>query len=180
MNSYGQQFHQFQLNEQSLQIIEHKINPQNIALKIQVLVWDRHKNVLPYGGHGMIIVTQVALAYFYRYYWPTFTDITDLLIHILLTYFYIYYWATFTCIIDLLLQLLLTYFSVWDKWWLYKSCTFYIDYRLREFHLFLKWFCISFRLVLYFLICCSYNREKNIKLCLQLDVNIHIAFRDNI
>jgi hypothetical protein len=68
MNSYGQQFHQFQLNEQSLQIIEHKINPQNIALKIQVLVWDRHKNVLPYGGHGMIIVTQVALAYWTKLY----------------------------------------------------------------------------------------------------------------
>ena len=87
MNSYGQQFHQFQLNEQSLQIIEHKINPQNIALKIQVLVWDRHKNVLPYGGHGMIIVTQVALAYFYRYCWP--------ILQVLLTYFYSYYWPTF-------------------------------------------------------------------------------------
>lgn len=43
----------------------------------------------------MIFVTHVILAYFYRYYWPNFKGIIDLLVQVLLTYFYRYYWLTF-------------------------------------------------------------------------------------
>ena len=44
------QFHQDQQNEQSPLILseltEHKKNPRYMTLEIQVLAWDRHKNVV--------------------------------------------------------------------------------------------------------------------------------------
>ena len=47
LNSDGQQFHQYQKNKQpSLPlIIEHKKSPWHMPMEIQVLAWDRHRNV---------------------------------------------------------------------------------------------------------------------------------------
>jgi hypothetical protein len=42
----GQQFHPYQQNEQSFQLMEHKKRQRHMTLEIQILVWDRHKIVV--------------------------------------------------------------------------------------------------------------------------------------
>ena len=50
LNSTGQQFHQYQRNEQS-SLTEHNKRPQHMALEIQVLAWDRHTLVAGLTGY---------------------------------------------------------------------------------------------------------------------------------
>ena len=58
LNSDGQQFHQYQKNKQpSLPlIIEHKKSPWHMPMEIQVLAWDRHRDLLPSAKFALLNV----------------------------------------------------------------------------------------------------------------------------